>query len=113
MQVPSDLNAKGLRVECAMVIYEGLLELVLLYFSERMIGREKERSRIRAVQMSRIRGLLGIRRMDRIPNAWIREFCGVEKKVDESVFRWFGHTERMENDRIVKRVYVGDFVIVA
>ena len=28
----------------------------------------------------------------------------------ESVFRWFGHIERMENDRIVKRVYVGECV---
>ena len=25
---------------------------------------------------------------------------------DEGVFRWFGHVERMERDRIAKRVYV-------
>ena len=26
--------------------------------------------------------------------------------IDEGVFRWFGHVERMENDRIATRVYV-------
>ena len=32
---------------------------------------------------------------------------GVDEKIDEGVLRWFGHMERMENDRIAKRVYVG------
>ena len=35
---------------------------------------KEERSRIRAVQMDKIRSLLGIRRMDRVPNVRIREF---------------------------------------
>ena len=37
------------------------------------------------------RGLLGIRRMDRVPKAWIRELCGVKKclddRIDEGVLR--------------------------
>ena len=84
---------------------------VLIYGSETMIWKENERSRIRAVQMDNLRGLLGIRRMDKVLNAWIRELCGVTKamdeRIDEGVLRWFGHVERMENDRIAKRVYVG------
>ena len=55
---------------------------------------------------------LCIRRMDRIPNAQIREFCGVikgvDERVDEGILRWFGHLERMEKDRIAKRLYVGE-----
>ena len=39
--------------------------------------------------------------MDRVPNARIREFCGVKNGVDkriyEGVLRWFDHVERMEN----------------
>ena len=31
------------------------------------------------------RGLLGITRMDRVPNEWIRELCGVMKGVDERI----------------------------
>ena len=44
---------------------------------------EKGRSRIRAVQMDNFRSLLGIRRMDRVPNGRIWELCGVTKGVDE------------------------------
>ena len=51
------------------------------------------------------------KKMDKVLNAWIRELCGVTKamdeRIDEGVLRWFGHVERMENDRIAKRVYVG------
>ena len=33
---------------------------------------------------------------------------GVDENIDEGVLRWFGHMERMENERIAKRVYVGE-----
>ena len=63
--------------------------------------------------MDNFRGLLGIMRMDRVPNAQIRELCGVWKGLDErndkGVLQWFGHVERMERDKIAKRVYVGEF----
>ena len=56
---------------------------VLMYGSETMIWNEKERSRI---------DLLGIRRVDEVPNAWIRELCGVtkgvDKRIDGCVLRW-------------------------
>ena len=51
-------------------------------------------------------------RMDRVPNARIKELCGVKKgldeRIDKGVLRWFGHMERMQRDRISKRVYVGE-----
>ena len=56
----------------------------------------------------------GIGRVYKVPNARIRikELCGVknglDERIDESVFRWFGHVERMERNRIAKRVYVGE-----
>ena len=56
---------------------------VLLYGSETRVWREKERSRIRAVQMDNLRGLLGIRRIERVSNTWIRDLCGVMKRLDE------------------------------
>ena len=57
--------------------------------------------------MDNLRGLLGVRRMDRVLNAHIRELCRVVKGVDESVLCWYGHIERMENDKIARRVYLG------
>ena len=75
--------------------------------SETMLWKEKERSRIRALQMDNLRGLLGIRRMDRFPIAQIRELCrlrkGVDERIEEGVAWWSGHVKR---DRIAKRVYV-------
>ena len=77
-----------------------------------MLWKEKERSRVRDVQMDNLRGLFVIRRMDRVPNERIRELCGVTKEVDErideGVLRWFGHVEKREKDMIAKRVYAGE-----
>ena len=85
---------------------------VLTYDNETMIWREKESSRIRVAQMDNLRGLLVIRRMDKVPNTWTRQLCGVTKgvneKIDEGVLRRFGHVERMENDRVAKWVCVGE-----
>ena len=48
-----------------------------------MVWREKERSRVRAVQVNNLRGLLEIRRMGRVTNTHIRELCGVRKGLEE------------------------------
>ena len=39
----------------------------------------EERTRVRAVQMDNLRRLLGIRKMDRVLTARIKELCGVRK----------------------------------
>ena len=94
------------------VLHETFLVPVHMYDSETMLWKEKERSRIRAVQIDNLRGLLGIRRMDRIQNAQIREFClvkkGLDERIDEGVLKWYGHVERMERYRNAKRVYIGE-----
>ena len=47
---------------------------VFMYGNETILWKEKERSRIRAVQMDNLRCLLGISWIDRILNARIREW---------------------------------------
>ena len=83
-----------------------------MYGNEAMLHGRRRRARIRAVQMDNLRGLLGIRRKDRVPNARIRQLYrvkkGLDERIDESLLRWFGHVQRMERDRIAKRVYVGN-----
>ena len=79
------VNARSLQLECARVLHESLLVPVLTYGSETMIWREKERSRIKAVQMDNLRGLLGIRRIDKVPNARIWHLCGMTKGVGEKI----------------------------
>ena len=52
-----------------------------------------------------------IRRIDRIQNVWERELCkvkkGLDERIDEGKLQWFGHMDRMENDRNANSVYVG------
>ena len=56
-----------------------MLVPVLIYGSETiLLEEEEERSRIRAVQMDNLRGLLGIRRVDRFHNARITELFEIK-----------------------------------
>ena len=83
--IRSMVNTRSLQLECGRVFQELLLMPMLTYCNETMIGREKERSRIRDVQMDNLIGLLGIRRMDKVPNARIRQLYGVTNSVDEKI----------------------------
>ena len=58
-----------------------------MYGSETKIWKEKEKSRIRAVQKDNLR-FASIRRMDKVPNTRIRELCGVMKGVDQKIDFW-------------------------
>ena len=87
-----------------LALHETLLVPVLMNGSEIMLWKENERSRFRAVQMDNLRLLLGIRRVDRVPNARVRELCevtkGLDERIDEGILRWLGHAEKIERDRI-------------
>ena len=56
-------------------------------------------------RMDNLKGLLGIRIMDKVLNAQTK---GEDERIDEDVLRWIGHMESMENDRIPNKVYVGE-----
>ena len=70
------VNAKGLQLEC---LTRDIVRTYLMYGSETMLWKENEMSRIRAVQMDNLRGLLGIRIMHKVSNARIRELEVVTK----------------------------------
>ena len=79
------VSARSLQLECPRVPLKTFLMPVLLYGSETMVWRDNERSRIRAVQIDNLRGLLGIRRMDRVLNARRRVVLNDEVFTDDSV----------------------------
>ena len=62
------VSVRGWQLQCAGVLHESLLVSILMYGSETMIWKENERSTVRAVQMDNLRGLLSIKRMDKVPN---------------------------------------------
>ena len=75
-----------------------------MYSSETMVWKVKD------LHMGNRRGLLGIGRMDKVPNTRVKELCrvsiGVDERIDEGVLRWFSFVERRRNDNIATRVYV-------
>src|SRR5678815_2020700 len=64
--------------------------------------------------MDNLRGVLGVRRIDKMGNELLRELCGMKKgvneRINESTLRWFGDMERMNDSRLVKRMYSGECV---
>src|SRR5678815_2775171 len=83
---------------------------VLRYGSETTVWNKRYRSKVQCVQMNNLRGVLGVK-IDKMRNERIIELCGVKKEVNErineSTSRWFGHVERMDDSRLVKRMYSG------
>ena len=57
-------NARNLQLDCARVLHETLLVPVLRYGSDTMLWKENDISRNMAVQMDKIRGMLGIKTMN-------------------------------------------------
>ena len=50
--------------------------------------------------------------MDRVRNEEVRRRAGIERELasraDQRVLRWFGHVERMDEYRMVRRVFMGE-----
>ena len=65
--IRSLVNVRSLQLECTRALHEALLVPVFKYGSETLMWKEKERSRIKAVQLNNLRVLLRIRRMDKVP----------------------------------------------
>ena len=57
--------------------------------------------------MKCLRSKTGVSRLDRVRNEIVRARTGVRRElaagVNMNVLRWFGHVERMDNERLLKR----------
>ena len=95
--------------EAKVGMYEGIIEPSLLYGCETWVLNVHDRRRMEAVEMDCLRNICKLRRVDRVSNGEIRRRCGknvsVSQRMDQGVLRWFGHVERMGDERLVKRVY--------
>ena len=98
--------------EAKVGMYELIIESSLLYGCEVWTLKVRERKRLEAVEMNCLRNICGLRRIDRVPNVEIRRRCGknvsVSQRIDQGVLRWFGHVERMGDERMAKGVYEFD-----
>ena len=90
-------------------LYESVVVPTVLYGSECWGLKANERHRLNVFEMRCLRSMCGVTIMDRERNEHIRRRVGIlhelAARVDESVLRWFGHMERMDDERLVKRVW--------
>ena len=100
-----------IRVANGRVIERALMDYVLI--TKRMVGRLKDVHVFRGVAAGMsdhflVRSMTGVSRLDRVRNEVVRARTGVRRelaaRVDVNVLRWFGHVERMDNERLLKKV---------
>ena len=60
------------------------------------------------IEMKYLRSMTGVSRLDGVRNEVVKARMGVRRKlaarVDMNVLRWFGHVERMDIERLLKKV---------
>src|SRR5678816_1231974 len=100
------MKDRNIGIEVKKVIFSRILTPTLLYGAETWTTTRKEESRIQAAEMRVLRTMIGKSRRDRIRNEVIREDIGVKKmilKMYVGKLRWWGHLERMEQEKMLKR----------
>ena len=95
-------------------MYESIVVPTALYGAETWAVNGRERKKLDVMEMRSLRSICGVTIRDRIRNEEIRGRTGVRdalsKRADQTVLRWFGHIERMSEERMVKRIYKSEAV---
>ena len=90
-------------------MYERIVLPTVVCGDETWRLKAREKRRLNDIDMKCSRRMCGVTVMDRIRNDVIREEVGVIRdlagRVENCVLRGFGHVERMEGERMSKRIY--------
>ena len=90
------------------VLYEKVAVPTVMYGSESWGMKVTERQKLNVFEMKCLRSMTGVSWLDRVRNEVVRARTGVRRelaaRVDTNVLRWFGHVERMENERCSDRI---------
>ena len=74
--------------------------------------RSAERRKANVLEMKCLRSLVGVSRMDGVRNEAVRMRAGIERELasraDQRVLRWFGHVERMDENRMASSVCMAE-----
>ena len=74
--------------------------------------RSAERRKANVLEMKCLGSLVGVSRMDGVRNEAVRMRAGIERELasraDQRVLRWFGHVERMDQNRMASSVCMAE-----
>ncbi|KAK3512409.1 hypothetical protein QTP70_009831 [Hemibagrus guttatus] len=88
-------------------VYRTVVRPAMLYGVETVSLRKRQESELEVVELKMLRFSLGVTRLDRIRNEYIRGTAHVGRlgdKIREARLRWFGHVQRMESEYIGRRM---------
>ncbi|MCJ8736401.1 hypothetical protein PDJAM_G00257500 [Pangasius djambal] len=88
-------------------VYETVVRAAMLYGLETVALRKRQESELEVAELKMLRVSLGVTRLDRIRNEYIRGTDHVGRlgdKVREARLRWFGHVQRREREYIGRRM---------
>ncbi|MCI4393356.1 hypothetical protein PGIGA_G00156440 [Pangasianodon gigas] len=88
-------------------VYTTVVRPAMLYVLETVALRKRQESELEVAELKMLRFSLGVTRLDRIRNEYIRGTAHVgrlEDKVREARLRWFGHVQRRESEYIGRRM---------
>ncbi|KAK3507185.1 hypothetical protein QTP70_009526 [Hemibagrus guttatus] len=85
-------------------VYRTVVRPAMLYGLETVSLRKRQESELEVAELKMLRFSLGVTRLDRIRNEYIRGTAHVGRlgdKVREARLRWFGHVQRRDNDIVI------------
>ncbi|KAK3549916.1 hypothetical protein QTP86_015535 [Hemibagrus guttatus] len=88
-------------------VYKTVVRPAMLYGLETVSLRKRQESELEVAELKMLRFSLGVTRLDRIRNEYIRGTAHVGHlgdKVREARLRWFGHVQRRESEYIGRRM---------
>ncbi|KAK3530487.1 hypothetical protein QTP86_024399 [Hemibagrus guttatus] len=88
-------------------VYRTVVRPAMLYGLETVSLRKRQESELEVAELKMLRFSLGVTRLDRIRNGYIRGTAHVGHlgdKVREARLRWFGHVQRRESEYIGRRM---------
>ena len=95
------MKNRGLGMNVKKVLYEKVVVPTVMY-------EVTERQKLNVFEMKCLWSMTGVSRLDRVRNEVVRARTGVRRelasRVVMNILRWFGHVERMDNDRLLKEV---------
>ncbi|KAK3552112.1 hypothetical protein QTP86_000748 [Hemibagrus guttatus] len=89
-------------------VYRTVVRPAMLYGLETVSLRKRQESELEVAELKMLRFSLGVTRLDRIRNEYIRGTAHVGRlgdKVREARLKWFGHVQRRESEYIGRRMW--------
>ena len=101
------ISKRELTTKTKISIYNSIYCPTLIYGSESWTLDNSDKSRLQAAEMKFLRRSVGKTRRDKIRNTRIRDEVkaeSLENKIERNQLRWFGHINRMKENRIPKQI---------